>query len=203
MIKVCSKCKKPMIYEGDTQKSLCACDVPTNPWECDDEIYPMLKTLWDKGYETDFSCSGHPILTFYGAVSPYVKANVDGNPYISIKASSVLIKDLDKWKYGDAYIRLENSVNDLIHDIGLFVDLPDGWKFNPNDPIIQPYLDMVGEEQAKNLKDWPSDPNYGAHYVIRNNYHINDDDPYLDKYMTLLSDRMDMAKLISILPKNK
>ena len=62
---------------------------------------------------------------------------------------------------------------------------------------------MVGEEQAKNLKDWPSDPNYGAHYVIRNNYHINDDDSYLDKYMTLLSDRIDMAKLISILPKNE
>ena len=193
-----------MIFDGKTQKSACNCDIPTDPWECDDEIYPLLKTLWDKGYDTDFSCSGHPLLTFLGAdlITPYVKANVEGNPYISIKASTVKVKDLDKWKYGAAYIRLETPVDDIVHEIGMYVDLPDGWKFDPEDPIIYPYLDMVGEEQADNLRQWPSSPTFGAHYVIRNDYRDGDTDTYLNRYITLLSDRMDMAKLISILPRN-
>ncbi len=28
-------------------------------FEVDDEIYPILAVLWDKGYKTNFSCAGH------------------------------------------------------------------------------------------------------------------------------------------------
>lgn len=194
-----------MIYVGNEQKSKCLCETPTNPWECDEEIFPLLKTLWDKGYDTDFSCSGHPILTFYGETDarPYVKTNVDSGIYISINAPTVRVKDLDKWKYGSAYIKYEDGVDAMIRDISLYIDIPDGWKFNPHDPIIQPYMDMVGKAQADNLMNWINEDTFRAHYVLRCEYHDDEKEPYLNRYMTLLNDRYDMAKLISILPKNE
>ena len=201
-MKICSKCRKPIIFEGKIQKSACACDAPSNPWDCDDESYPLLRTLWDKGYETEFSCSGHPYTIFYGGsdyTTPYIKTSVDGNPYIAIKASSVKVKDLDKWKYGEAYIRYEDSIEMMKKDIELFIDLPKDWIYDPNDPIIQPYMDMVGEEQANRMRN----DVLSAHFCIRTNYHENDDASYIQKYMTLVSDRYDMSKLIDLLPINK
>lgn len=203
ILKICDVCRKPIAYIDDNHQTKCACETPTNAWTCDEEIYPLLKTLWDKGYTTDFSCSGHPILIYVGDDNtPYVKIGIDSGIYISI-ATPVKVKELEKWKYGSAYIRLEDGAEMTIRDIEQFVDLPDGWKFNPNDPIIKPYMDMVGKEQAENLRNWVNDKTCRPHYVIRCDYRDNSAEPYINKYMALLEDRHDMAKLISILPNNE
>jgi hypothetical protein len=198
---VCSKCKKPIVYEDGKPVSSCLCAQPTFPWECDEDIYHLLVALWDKGYDTKFSCSGHSISRFYSNTGKCtVFTDIDINGYITIPGACVRVNDLEKYKYGCAYIEKTSTLDVYTEQMSMFMSLPDNYIVTDNDPIFNKYLeDYVSGEDAKLILHQVKNPEIW--YTIRTDIDIKKDQP-LKAYTKLMESRIDMAKLIDLLPCN-
>ena len=200
---VCSKCKMPLLYEKGVIASECECEIPNDPWECDEEIYPILKALWDKGYETQHSCAGHPVIRYKTDAGYWMLSRqYDLNGYVSILASSVKIKDFTKYKYGCVYIEYRDPKEATIQDMReLGIELPSNYILTADDPKFLKFAhDNHQEEYSKSLIEFirTCEPVYDirVEYARYTNYG-------LDGYRKLLESRNDMAMLVDLIPSNK
>ncbi len=81
-----------------------------NVFEVDDDIYPILKILWDKGYKTRFSCAGHNM----------------------IPGADIVIEE-EELIYGDS---LRSQIYILFDDIYTFNEVPEGFNIF-NDEMLK------------------------------------------------------------------
>jgi hypothetical protein len=200
-LRICSTCKKPLCYEDGKPVNKCDCETPTKPWECDEEIYPLLHELWRKGYVTTNSCSGHPITRWITeACKTVIATRYDFGGYISIDADTVKVKDFMKYKYGNAYIDYLDPKAAYINEMTENgIELPSDYVLSSKDPIFRNYAsDFYQPDFAKTLVD--SIDSLKPSYSIRMEWHETSFD--INNYLKLLEYRCDMAKLIDLLPIN-
>jgi hypothetical protein len=206
-IAICDKCKSVHPIDPFEHTPIKTCDCEADLWECDEEIYPLLRTLWDKGYNTKFSCSGHAFSGKYeedelAGVSDYPNCDV----YIILDASSIKIDDITKYKYGSAFIE-RNSIEKIYVDAMIMrgIQLPENYVFDVDEPIFVSYIyDLYdSKEEADEELDWlrtapPFDYRISVLYEGNNKCRN-----YIQRFMKLLEMRSDMAKLVDLLPLNK
>lgn len=201
-LRICDKCKDAFIFEDGECECLCDCTDATY-WECDEDIYPLLRTLWAKGYETEFSCSGHALTKHYSFndVLDGVIDRPDYDVYIIVKGP-VKVKDFDKYKYGNAYIRMTDVVKTYTEAMKIYdIELPENYKLDINDKYFKEYLSYFSEEDGKSFIDQLSKPDTIT-YRIGVDYIERPSGSYAERYRKLLEFRDDVAKLIDMLPEN-
>ena len=205
-IAICDKCKSVHPIDPFEHTPIKTCDCNADLWECDEEIYPLLRTLWDKGYNTKFSCAGHAISERYEddeLVGTCDRPNYD--VYIMLDASSIKINDITKYKYGCAYIE-HNSIEKIyVNAMKMHgIELPKDYIFSIDEPIFVNYIYELydsKEEADKELEWLRSAPAFD--YRISVEYDESSKfRNYVRRFMRLLEMRSDMAKLIDLLPKN-
>ena len=202
MFYIHTKCNSPVVVENDKAISMCKCNtLPdiSECWECDEDVYHLLKALWDKGYNTQFSCSGHSLSRYYTDDGNCVlHERVDINGYIVIPGNCVRVKDLEKYKFGIAYIEKSNTMDLYIQQMQGLMDIPKTYVISENDPTFKKFAyDYNSKKDADAIMEQIKHPE--TWYAIRAEY----DSGYgLESYMKLMESRMDMAKLISLLPEN-
>ena len=183
-------------------------------WQCDEEIYPLLCTLWDKGYKTRFSCSGHVVGTRHTTNGEEVLDIPNYDCYIAFESNTVY-NDISGFKYGYAKVEVHNEW-DTIFDIAkrCNIDISENFVKDIDNPVTRARVRNVIFTSGGNSK-----------LVIEYYNRLRDDaktyilrsmlpsvtrikllsDPnvgYLDKYKKLIKCRNDMIKLIEMLPNN-
>lgn len=201
MYKVCNKCKSLVYYDDGKIMTTCKCGNPIDPWECDEDIYPLLRVMWQKGYETMFSCAGHCVSRYNTDAGIWVLTNkIDVNGYIAFKASNVKCADIMKYKYGTAYIDYldpKECYKEQMIENG--IDLPEGYQVSADDETFIKYVnDFYKEEDAKTIIEHVKhcEPSYN----IRSEYMHSEHS--LDMYKHLMESRSDIATLVYQLPDN-
>jgi hypothetical protein len=181
------------------------CNCNDQYWECDEEIYIALKMLWDKGYDTMYSCAGHSCCYYGGSEINLVMPTVDLNPYIVINGSNVDVKDLEKYKYGMAYINKEAPYHATLAQMKQYgISIPNNYVPNINDSYFMQFSQLSGIP----LKEIISAVESGTYadavltYTIRTtplDYDLGND---ANKFKLLLEARSDIIKLIELMPFN-
>lgn len=206
-ISICDKCKAVHPIDPFEHTPIKTCDCNAALWECDEEIYPILRTLWDKGYDTKFSCSGHALSERYeddDLVGTCERPNCD--VYIMLDATSIKINNITKYKYGCAYIE-RNSIEKIYVNAMIMrgIELPKDYVFSVDEPIFVDYIHDLyeSEDEANEELEWlrtapPFDYRISVTYEGYNKCRN-----YIQKFMKLLEMRSDMAKLVDLLPINK
>lgn len=214
ILKVCNECHNAYVEEDNNTKSSnvnrCPCGDNTY-FECDEEVYPFLKSLWDKNYETEFSCSGHPFMRNHDATGSILLA-LDPSAYISIVASSVKIPDFTKYKYGYAHIKYNDPRDFYANEMRRRgVNVTQEYTVTPYEckpgTIFDKYVSEYYPTEKEHLFEWLKG-DVKCRYDIRCTKEFYDkvDIPKLDyvlNYLDLLELRHDIAMLISILPYNE
>lgn len=180
-------------------------------WPCDEEIYPLLRVLWDKKYITEYSCSGHPVRM--SSVSNIVVDAPDEDCYIALETDTVH-NDISGMKHGWAYIQKDNVWNQVIRMAEQAeVAIPSDFVQDILNPRINRFVHTVVK---KNGGDYSQFRNFcsrlsggGARYTLRaripSRTHrklIDNDASYIEWYKKLLKCRSDLLKLVEMLPEN-
>lgn len=183
-------------------------------WDCDPEIYPMLRTLWDKGYSTRFSCSGHPLSMVATPYGPEVLNRCDRDCYIALETNTV-INDISEYKVGWAKVEIRDEWETIMKiiksaEILLPLDFKKDITDNQTRDIIRNAIIATGGNNQLVLE--MIDRLYGEAktYILRAaisksmQYRLLDGTvTYLDHYKALCKCRSDLIKLIEKLPENK
>lgn len=180
-------------------------------WPCDEEIYPLLRVLWNKRYVTKYSCSGHPVRM--SSVSNIVVDAPDEDCYIALETDSVH-NDISGLKVGCAYVQKDNVWDQVIRMAEQAeVAIPSDFVQDILNPRISRFVHTVIK---KNGGDYNQFRNFcsrlsgeGVRYILRaripSRTHrklIDNDASYIEWYKKLLKCRSDLLKLVEMLPEN-
>lgn len=180
-------------------------------WACDEEIYPLLRVLWDKKYVTEYSCSGHPVRM--SSTSNIVADAPDENCYIALEVDTVH-NDISGLKVGWAYVQKDNVWDQIIRMAEqLEVPIPSDFVQDIINPRINKFVHTVIK---KNGGDYSQFRNFcsrlsgkGVRYTLRARIPsrtrkklIDNDASYIEWYKKLLKCRSDLLKLVEMLPEN-
>jgi len=180
-------------------------------WPCDEEIYPLLRVLWDKKYVTEYSCSGHVVRTCSDFNT--VIDSPDEDCYILLEVDTVR-NDISGMKHGWAYVQKDNVWDQVIRMANQAeVAIPSDFVQDIFNPRINRFVHTVIK---KNGGDYGQFRNFcnrlsggGVRYTLRakipSRTHkklIDDVAPYLEWYKKLLKCRSDLMKLVEKLPDN-
>ncbi|MBO7451216.1 MAG: hypothetical protein J6U54_12710 [Clostridiales bacterium] len=179
-------------------------------WDCDEEIYPMLRYLWSKGYDTAFSCSGHVMSEVNAPHGREVVILGSRDCYIALRTNTV-INDISEYKVGWAKVQVVNewdSIKRVIKAAG--IPLPLDFEcniLNPetkkivNDAIILTNGDpVIATEMIDRLHGEAKTYILRAMIPERTRKRMT---TYLDHYKALCKCRSDLIKLIEKLPDNR
>lgn len=216
IVKICDKCKNVAVARGDSNNhfdGICECK-DSNYWECDEDIYPMLRILWDKGYETLYSCSGHALSQKYTQKTVRKTTTVkfvrntnytDRDVYIVIDGD-VKDKNLSKYKYGYAIIEEWHPVDIYLTEmIERGISLPENYKISADDNIFNEYIMKLYPDEYNDIINWVRNGTKKLYRIgidpsFYENHNIRID--YIDDYLDLLELRHDVAMLVNQLPNN-
>lgn len=180
-------------------------------WPCDEEIYPLLRVLWDKKYVTEYSCSGHPVRM--SSTSNIVADFPDENCYIALETDTVH-NDISGLKVGWAYVQKDNEWDQIIRMAEQAeVPIPSDFVRDIINPRINKFVHTVIK---KNGGDYSQFRNFcsrlagtGVRYILRARIPsrtrkklIDNDASYIEWYKKLLKCRSDLLKLVEMLPEN-
>lgn len=180
-------------------------------WPCDEEIYPLLRVLWDKKYVTEYSCSGHPVRM--SSTSNIVADFPDENCYIALEVDTIH-NDISEMKHGWAYVQKDNVWDQVIRMAEQAeVPIPSDFVRDIINPRINKFVHTVIK---KNGGDYSQFRNFcsrlsgeGARYTLRARIPsrtrkklIDNDASYIEWYKKLLKCRSDLLKLVEMLPDN-
>ena len=185
----------------------------SNAFDCDPEIYPMLRMLWDKGYSTAFSCSGHVVIE---KITPYGKEVLNQcnyDCYISLRTNTV-VNDISDLKVGWAEIQVVDewmAIKRIINNAE--IPIPDNFVYDisnqqtriivanailatgGNPTIVNSMIDRLHGD-AKTYIIRATIPNRTRKRML------DGTTTYLDQYKALCKCRSDLIKLIEKLPDN-
>lgn len=184
-------------------------------WDCDEEIYPMLRALWYKGYDTAFSCSGHVMSEVNAPRGREVVVLGSRDCYIALRTNTV-INDISEYKVGWAKVQVVNewdSIKRVIKAAGIPLPLdfecdisnPETKKI-VNDAIISTNGDpVIAKEMIDRLHGEAKTYILRAMIPERTRKRMIGDGTftYLDHYKALCKCRSDLIKLIEKLPENE
>lgn len=203
--------REPIIVNNKTNVS--------GAWDCDEEIYPMLRALWYKGYDTAFSCSGHvmsEVTAQHGR--PYGREVLDlcsRDCYIALRTNTV-INDISSLASGWAKVQVVNEWDNIKRVIkAAGIPLPLDFECNisnpetkkiVNDAIILTNGDpVIAKEMIDRLHGEAKTYILRAMIPERTRKRMIGDGTftYLDHYKALCKCRSDLIKLIEKLPENE
>lgn len=212
ILNVCESCHN-VIIGADIIRATNRCNCNTKYFECDEDVYPMLRVLWDKGYKTRFSCSGH-VVSHLDCFDTEASTKPDYNAYISIDGPSVKVKDFMKYKYGYAEIYIHDPATIYINEMRCNdIRLDDDYELTPTDEIFINYLAKHYPDEKDDILKWFSSD------LCNYTFNIRPSNDFMDKYtipgynasksdtaenyINLLELRHDFIKLIQLLPYNR
>lgn len=180
-------------------------------WDCDEEVYPLLRALWNKKYETAYSCSGHVVRV--GRNSNTVVNQPDCDCYIMFETNTVN-NDISRLKTGWAYVQKKNewdSIFTVAEKCG--IDIPSWFERDINNLKVSQFVYNVVKksggdyglylEKMKRLKDEATTYILRARIPNRTEKKLIDNDAsYIEWYKKLLKCRSDLMKLVEMLPEN-
>ena len=92
IIKICPDCGRAYaegseptkVWGHNFKNSITKCN-HIHEFEVDDDMIPILVVLWEKGYTTTYSCSGHFVHTQYGMDNNLCSTDIPDSMYITVK----------------------------------------------------------------------------------------------------------------------
>lgn len=182
-------------------------------WDCDPEIYPMLRTLWDKGYSTRFSCSGHPLNTVTTPYGREVLDICDRDCYIALETNTV-INDISEYKVGWARVMIRDEWETIMKviksaEIPLPLDFEKDITKVQTREIVRNAIIATGGDNQLVLEMTDKLHGEAKTYILRATISksmqcrlLDGTSTYLDRYKALCKCRSDLIKLIEKLPEN-
>ena len=183
-------------------------------WDCDEEIYPMIRALWCKGYETAFSCSGHAVSEVTTSYGHEIVNTCSRDCYIALRTNTVN-NDISSLTAGWAKVQVRDewdTIKRVIKHAG--IPLPFDFECNisnpktkkiVNDAIILTNGDpVIATEMIDRLHGDAKTYILRAMIPDRTRKRMMNDGvvTYLDFYKALCKCRSDLIKLIEKLPEN-
>lgn len=181
--------------------------------DCDPEIYPMLRTLWDKGYSTRFSCSGHSLSTVTTPYGREVLDICDNNCYILLETNTVN-NDILEYKVGWAKVQVRDEWKTIMKvisqaEIPLPLDFKQDITIAQTREIVRDAILATGGNNQLVIEMNDKLHGEAKTYILRaaipqrtRKRMLDGTTIYLDRYKALCKCRSDLIKLIEKLPEN-